>query len=174
MTKLGGWVGEVTRTSRLDFGSGTDPDPAYHWDTKRKLSSLVEVCTLLNAVLVHPRVLPRLVRYILGCNLVYESKLYNTQTWSHHKSQKSTKHSDNRQWIQITLTTQEDTNDYPQQVWNKPTSECEITKAVQFLQHHKQLPSFSSSNRLLRLVISLDSQQHDGTSASPGKMEWEV
>ena len=43
----------MTRTRRLDFGSGPDPDPAYQWDTKRKLFSLVEVCVLRSAVPVY-------------------------------------------------------------------------------------------------------------------------
>ena len=52
MTKLGGWVGLVMRTSWLDFGSGPDGDPAYQWDTKHKLFSLAEVCALPSALLV--------------------------------------------------------------------------------------------------------------------------
>jgi len=52
MPKLGGWIGEVTRMSRFDFGSGLDPDPASQWDAKRKLFSLVEVCAPPSAVLV--------------------------------------------------------------------------------------------------------------------------
>ena len=36
----------MTSTSQFDFGSGPDPDPANQWDTKRKLSSLAEVCDL--------------------------------------------------------------------------------------------------------------------------------
>jgi len=52
MTKLGGWVWYVTRRSRLDFGSGSDPDPASSWDTKRKLLSLAEICAQANAILV--------------------------------------------------------------------------------------------------------------------------
>jgi len=39
-----GWV-YVTKTSRFDFGSGPHPDPGYHWDTKRNLLFLTEVCT---------------------------------------------------------------------------------------------------------------------------------
>jgi len=39
----------VTRTSRFDFGSGPDPDPAYQWDIK--LFILAEVCTLPSDVL---------------------------------------------------------------------------------------------------------------------------
>ena len=39
----------MTRTRRLDFGSGPDADPAYQWETKRKLA---EVCTLRSTVLV--------------------------------------------------------------------------------------------------------------------------
>ena len=50
MTKLGGWVGSVTRTIRIDFGSDPDLDPAYQWDTKCKLFSLAEVCALSNEV----------------------------------------------------------------------------------------------------------------------------
>ena len=46
MTKLGGWVGYVTRTSQFDFGSGLDPDTTFQWDTRHKLFNLVEVCTL--------------------------------------------------------------------------------------------------------------------------------
>ena len=44
----------MTRTSRLDFGSGLDPDtdPAYQWDAKRKLFSLAEVHARPNAALV--------------------------------------------------------------------------------------------------------------------------
>ena len=42
----------MTRTSRFDFGSGPNPDPAYQWDTKCKLFNLAEVCALPNAVLV--------------------------------------------------------------------------------------------------------------------------
>ena len=51
MTKLGGWVGLVARTSWLDVG-GPGPYPAYQCDTQRKLLSLMEVCALLIAVLV--------------------------------------------------------------------------------------------------------------------------
>ena len=47
MTKLGGRVGYVTRTSRLDFGSGPEANPAYGWDAKRKLFSLAEARTLV-------------------------------------------------------------------------------------------------------------------------------
>ena len=32
MTKLGGWIRSVTRTSQFDFGSGPDAYPAYQWD----------------------------------------------------------------------------------------------------------------------------------------------
>ena len=32
--------------SRLDLGSAPDTDPAYHWNTKRKLFSLAEMCSL--------------------------------------------------------------------------------------------------------------------------------
>ena len=42
----------MTRTSGLDFDSGTDPDPAYRWDTKLKRFSLAEVCAPPSAVLV--------------------------------------------------------------------------------------------------------------------------
>jgi len=42
----------VTRTRRFDFGSGPDGDPAYQWDSKRKLLSLAEVCALPSAVLI--------------------------------------------------------------------------------------------------------------------------
>ena len=41
----------MTTTSRFDFGSGLDPDPAYQWDTKRQLFSLAEVHALPSAVL---------------------------------------------------------------------------------------------------------------------------
>ena len=45
----------MTRTSRLDFGSGPDPDPAFQWEKKkRKLFSLAEVCALPSAILVLP------------------------------------------------------------------------------------------------------------------------
>uniref|UniRef100_A0A8C4N8E9 Mediator of RNA polymerase II transcription subunit 11 n=1 Tax=Eptatretus burgeri TaxID=7764 RepID=A0A8C4N8E9_EPTBU len=40
---------KVNRTSQLDFGVGPDADPAYKWDTKRKLLSLLEVCALPSA-----------------------------------------------------------------------------------------------------------------------------
>jgi len=36
----------VTRTSRLDFGSVPDPDPAFQWEMKGKLFSLAEVRAL--------------------------------------------------------------------------------------------------------------------------------
>ena len=55
MIKLGGRVGSVTRTSRLDFGSVPDPDPAYHWATKREMFSLMEVSALSSAALVFTR-----------------------------------------------------------------------------------------------------------------------
>ena len=42
----------MTRTSRLDFGSAPDSDPAHRCDTKRKLFSLAEVCAPPSAVLV--------------------------------------------------------------------------------------------------------------------------
>ena len=42
----------VTRTSRLDFGSGLDADQTYQWETKHKLFSLAEVCALPSAILV--------------------------------------------------------------------------------------------------------------------------
>ena len=42
----------MTRTSRFDFSSGPNPDPAYQWDTKRKVISLVEVCALPSALVV--------------------------------------------------------------------------------------------------------------------------
>ena len=50
MTKLGGRVGEVTRTSQFNFGSGADADAPYEWDTKRKQFSLAKVCALPSAV----------------------------------------------------------------------------------------------------------------------------
>ena len=50
MRKPGGWFGSVTRTSWFDFGSGLDP--AYQWDTKHELFSVVEECSLLRAILV--------------------------------------------------------------------------------------------------------------------------
>ena len=46
MRTRGGWVGSVTRTSRLDFGSVPDPDPAFQWEMKGKLFSLAEVRAL--------------------------------------------------------------------------------------------------------------------------------
>ena len=42
----------MTRTSRLDFGSGPDADSANQWITKCKLFSLVEVCAPPRVVLV--------------------------------------------------------------------------------------------------------------------------
>ena len=42
----------MTRTSRFDFSSGPDPDPACWWDTKREPFSLAEVCAPLSVVLV--------------------------------------------------------------------------------------------------------------------------
>ena len=39
MTKQGGWVVQMTKTSALDFGS----NPAHQWDTKRELFNLAEV-----------------------------------------------------------------------------------------------------------------------------------
>ena len=42
----------MTRTSRFDFSSSLNPDPAYQCDTKHKLISLTEVCALPNALLV--------------------------------------------------------------------------------------------------------------------------
>ena len=50
MTKLGGWVCSVTRTSQFNFGSGPDADAACHWDTKCKLFSLADVCILLSVL----------------------------------------------------------------------------------------------------------------------------
>jgi len=51
--KLDFWnFSSVTRTSRLDFGSGPDADLAYQWDVKYKLFSLMEVCALLSTVLI--------------------------------------------------------------------------------------------------------------------------
>ena len=46
MTKPGGSVGYVIRTSRFDFGSGPDQDQTYQWDEKRNLFNLTEVCGL--------------------------------------------------------------------------------------------------------------------------------
>ena len=41
------------RTNRFDVGSGPDADPAYRWDTKRKLFSFAgEVCALPSAILI--------------------------------------------------------------------------------------------------------------------------
>ena len=45
-------LGEVTRTSQLGIVSSPDPDPAYQWDTKRKLFNLAEVCAQPSTVLV--------------------------------------------------------------------------------------------------------------------------
>ena len=42
----------MTRTIRLGFGEGPDPDPAYQWDTKRKVFSLAEVCTPPSVIVV--------------------------------------------------------------------------------------------------------------------------
>ena len=42
----------MTRTNKLDFGSGSDADLVYHWVTKRKLFSQAEACALPSAVLV--------------------------------------------------------------------------------------------------------------------------
>ena len=44
------WLGE--KISQLNFSSGPNPDPAYQWDTKRKLISMVEVYSSLSALLV--------------------------------------------------------------------------------------------------------------------------
>ena len=46
------WVSDTNKPIRFESGSDSDTDPAYQWDTKRKLFSLVEVYTLLSAVLV--------------------------------------------------------------------------------------------------------------------------
>ena len=35
----------MTRTSRLDLGSGSDADPVYQWDIKRKLYKTVEAAS---------------------------------------------------------------------------------------------------------------------------------
>ena len=43
----------MTTTSRLDFGSGLDVDPAYQWDTKHKLFSLAKECAPTSALLVY-------------------------------------------------------------------------------------------------------------------------
>ena len=51
-TKFGGQVGCVTRANWCDFSDYSDPDPAYLWDTKRKLFSLPGVCALPSVVLV--------------------------------------------------------------------------------------------------------------------------
>ena len=48
----------MTRTSRFDFGSGPDADPAYKFDTKCKLFSLAEVCALPSAVLISNETYP--------------------------------------------------------------------------------------------------------------------
>ena len=42
----------MTRIIQLDFGSGSDPDPAHRWDTKHKLFSLVEVYTPPMAIII--------------------------------------------------------------------------------------------------------------------------
>ena len=39
VTKLGGWVASVTRTSRFDFSSGPDPDLAYQCNGGSRWSS---------------------------------------------------------------------------------------------------------------------------------------
>ena len=49
------WVGDKNKTIRfccVTRTNGPDADLAYQWDTKRKLLSLAEVCTLLSFVLV--------------------------------------------------------------------------------------------------------------------------
>ena len=46
-------IGCVKNTNRLDFDEYPDPDPAYQWDTKRKLFSLAEVSALPSAVLCY-------------------------------------------------------------------------------------------------------------------------
>ena len=51
-TELGGQVWCVPRTNWFDFGEDLDSDPTYQWDTKCKLFSLMEVCTLPGFVLV--------------------------------------------------------------------------------------------------------------------------
>ena len=55
----------MTRTSQFDLGSGPDPDPASHWDTKRKPFGLAEAYALLNAVLV--------VCVLILCAIIYSS-----------------------------------------------------------------------------------------------------
>ena len=71
MTKLGGWVGFVTRTSRLYFRSGPNTDLTHQWDTKRKLFSLVEVCALPSAILV-------LICYVRICFVFFSSTNFCT------------------------------------------------------------------------------------------------
>ena len=44
------WV--CDKNSRFGFGAGPDPDPAYQWDTKRKLLSPAVVRALPGAILV--------------------------------------------------------------------------------------------------------------------------
>ena len=64
MTKLGGRVASVTRTSRFDFESGPDPDLTCQWDTERKLFSLAEVRAPPSAVFAYLQaILPTLYQY---------------------------------------------------------------------------------------------------------------
>ena len=42
----------MTRINKFEFGSSPDPEPAYQWDTKRKLFSVEEVCAPPSAVLI--------------------------------------------------------------------------------------------------------------------------
>ena len=52
-------------TSRLNFSSGPNPDPAYQWDTKRKLISLAEVCSPPSALLFLLYFRPCVTVYVL-------------------------------------------------------------------------------------------------------------
>ena len=72
----------MTRTSQLDFGSGPDADMAGKWDTKCKLFSLVEVCTILCAVLVTLMVIINAFTHLMERDVVYQIN---------HKSSSGTK-----------------------------------------------------------------------------------
>ena len=71
---MSGWVGSVTRTSRLDCGS----DPAHQWDIKCELFSLAEVCALPSAVLrysVLPSVAVWIVFHLFVCRATHPTVL---------------------------------------------------------------------------------------------------
>ena len=56
-TILGGLVGSMTRTSRLDFGKGPDADPAHRWNRKQTVQ--------LSGGMRSPKH-PRLAMYSMG------------------------------------------------------------------------------------------------------------